>query len=278
MDFNRRLADSKFMYYQCPDCGSLALAMPPVDLDRYYPADYYMLPGSRQELAIVAENERYKLDIVQKFAHAGRLVEIGPAVGGFAYLAKVAGFDVETVEMDERCCDFLRDVVGVAATQTSDARAVLERSSAVQVIALWHVVEHLTDPMETLEAAAAALRPGGILVVSAPNPAAIQFSLFHARWAHLDAPRHLQLIPARYVRKRSLEWGLQTAMETTTDRGGLGWNAFGWQVSLNNVGARFGLTVPTLAAKVVGRLARPVERRGLRGATYTLVLRKGASA
>jgi 2-polyprenyl-3-methyl-5-hydroxy-6-metoxy-1,4-benzoquinol methylase len=274
MDFNRKLAESEFTYYQCTDCSSLALAAPPADLDRFYPADYYRLPGSRHELAAIAEHERYKLEIIQRFATSGRLVEIGPAVGGFAYLASQAGFSVETVEMDERCCHFLRDVVGVAATQTADARAVLEHSSSLQVIALWHVVEHLTDPMETLEAAARALGPGGILVVAAPNPAAMQFALFRARWAHLDAPRHLQLIPARYIQKRSIEWGLQTALVTATDRGGLGWNAFGWQVSLNNVASTFGLTVPKLAAKVIGRLARPVERKGLRGAAYTLVLRK----
>jgi hypothetical protein len=128
--------------------------------------------------------------------------------------------------------------------------------------------------METLEAAAAALSPGGILVVAAPNPAAVQLSLFQARWAHLDAPRHLQLIPAGYIRKRGLEWDLKTVFETTTDPGGLGWNSFGWNVSVNHVAAVVGLRLPTIASKVICRLARPLERTGMRGTAYTLVLRK----
>ncbi len=278
MDFNRKLANTKFVYHQCEDCGSLVLAVPPPDLDRFYPTDYYLLPASRDELAIAAERERYKLDIVQGFVRTGHLLEIGPGPGGFAYLAKEAGFDVETIEMDQRCCQFLRDVVGVGATQTSDARAVLVHSPPLQVVALWHVVEHLTDPMETLEAAAAALSPGGILVLGAPNPAALQMSLFRARWAHLDAPRHLQLIPASYIRKRGLGLGLKTILETTTDAGGLGWNAFGWNVSLNHVASGVGLSIPALVAKVICRLARPVERTGLRGTAYTLVLRKEVRA
>ena len=274
MDFNRKLSDTKFTYFECEDCGSLALPVPPPDLDRFYPADYYLLPGSRQELALAAEHERYKLEIVQRFVRGGRLLEIGPGLGGFAYLANEAGFTVETVEMDERSCQFLRGVVGVGATQTTDARGVLAQSPPLQVVALWHVVEHLPDPMETLEAAAAALSPGGILVLGTPNPAALQFSLFRARWAHLDAPRHLQLIPAGYVLRRGLEWGMQPVLETSTDTGGLGWNRFGWQVSLNNAASVTGLRFPDLLARVICRLARPLERTGRRGTAYTLVLKK----
>ena len=278
LDFNRRLADTRFTYLDCRDCGSLALAAPPADLDRFYPTDYYRLPSSREELASLAEHERYKLEIVQRFVGGGRLLEVGPAVGGFAYLAKQVGFMVETVEMDERCCHFLREVAQVGAIHSSDPRAVLEQARQLDVIALWHVVEHLPDPMETLEAAARALASGGILVVAAPNPQAAQLSLFRKYWAHLDAPRHLQLIPARHIRERAARWGLSTELQTTTDPGGLGWNLFGWDRSLCNVAGIVGLGVPRLAARVICQLARPVERSGMRGATYTLVLRREAWA
>jgi SAM-dependent methyltransferase len=274
MDYNRRLADARFTYYCCGGCGSLSLPEPPADLDRFYPGDYYRMPATRQELAAVAEAERYKLELVQRFVPRGRLLEIGPAVGGFAYLAREAGYEVETVEMDAACCEFLRDVVGVGVTHSADAKAVLQRSPPLQVVALWHVLEHLADPMETLAAAAEALSPGGILVVAAPNPDAIQFSLFGPYWAHLDAPRHLQLIPARHLREQGAGWGLTTVLETATDRGGLGWNLFGWSLSLGNLAGSLGLRFPQLGARAISRLARPVERTGLRGSTYTLILRK----
>lgn len=273
-DFNRRLAETRFTYFECTTCGSLALASLPADLERFYPTDYYQLPSSREELARVAEHERYKLEIVQRFVAKGRLMEVGPAVGGFAYLAKEAGFMVETVEMDARCCRFLREVARVGAIHSSDARSVLERSRHLDVIALWHVVEHLPDPMETLQAAAKALAPGGILVVAAPNPQALQLAVFGTYWAHLDAPRHLQLIPARYLRQTAAAWGMRAVLETTTDRGGLGWNLFGWDGSLRNLAHRLNLGFPRLGARVVSRLARPLERSGDRGATYTLVLRR----
>jgi hypothetical protein len=154
---------------------------------------------------------------------------------------------------------------------------VLEQSHPYDAIALWHVLEHLPDPWETLEAAAATLSPTGVLVLAAPNPKAMQFSLFKRYWTHLDAPRHLQLIPLPTLRERALSWGLQPVFETTTDAGGLGWNAFGWQMSFRNLADAAGVErVPTIVGRVAGRLARPIERSGTRGSTYTIVLQKVA--
>jgi SAM-dependent methyltransferase len=279
MDFNRRLSNAWFTYYQCDKCRSLLLAEPPPDLERYYPPGYYDLPTNEASLAQAAEHERYKLDIVQRFVQRGRLAEVGPGAGGFAYLAKQAGFEVETVEMDARTSEFLRAVAGVGVTNSADASAVLARSGSFDVIALWHVVEHLPDPRGTLKAAASALSPGGVLVVATPNPDSMQFRVFRAQWVHLDAPRHVQLIPAIAICEQASAWGLRPVLETTSDIGGLGWNGFGWERSIRNLASKMGRPMASdVPARIVRKLARPIERRGMNGSTYTLVLRKDAAA
>lgn len=276
-DLNLQLSSRSFVYCVCGECRTLQIVETPSDLAQFYPTDYYAIPNSRHELMANAEGERFKLEIVQRFVRTGRLLEIGPAAGGFALLAKDAGFDVDTVEMDARCCAFLRDTVGVRATQTTDAAAYLKHSEPFDVIALWHVLEHLPNPRETLRAAAEGLSEGGILVIAVPNPGSLQFALFGTFWAHLDAPRHLQLIPARSIRQVVRGWGLRPVLETTIDRGGLGWNAFGWQMSLRNLARVIGLrSVPLLIGRALCRMSRPVERQGMRGSTYTIVLKKEA--
>ena len=40
--------------------------------------------------------------------------------GDFAFLAKEAGFEVQTIEIDARCCEFLTEQVGVRAVGTND--------------------------------------------------------------------------------------------------------------------------------------------------------------
>jgi SAM-dependent methyltransferase len=276
-DWNRRLSDEDFTYYRCPSCGVTFLSAIPDDLGRYYPPEYYPMPGSLAELATVAEAERYKIDLVRRYKPQGRLLEIGPATGAFAYLAKQAGFMVEAIEMDAACCQFLEQVVGVRAIHSADAAGALGGLDGYDAIALWHVIEHLPDPWETLDAARQRLRPGGVLLIATPNPASFQFRIFGRYWAHLDAPRHLELLPV----ERLIRWGegagLRVVLKTTTDPGGLGWNLFSWEESLANLVARSTgrRRTPILPGRGLSRLMRPVERgRRFLGTTYTLVFQR----
>lgn len=58
------------------------------------------------------------------------------------------------------------------------------------VIIIWHVLEHLSDPVKAMEKISRLLKPGGILVLSVPNFGSFQAKLFGAHWFHLDLPRH----------------------------------------------------------------------------------------
>jgi SAM-dependent methyltransferase len=59
------------------------------------------------------------------------------------------------------------------------------------VITMWHVLEHLPDPMAALERSHELLAPGGRLIVSVPNNDSWQARLGGDDWLHLDIPRHL---------------------------------------------------------------------------------------
>ena len=271
MDWNRRLSSQPFRYYRCSGCAVTFLSPVPGDLGRYYPPDYYPMPATLTDLARMAEPERYKLALVQRYHPGGRLLEIGPATGAFAYLAKAAGYEVDTVEIDAACCRFLREVVGVGAIESGAPSRVIPTLGGYDVIALWHVIEHIPDPWETLAAAAERLRPGGIVVIGAPNPDAFQLRVFGQYWTHIDAPRHLQLLPIETLTHRARLLGLRPLLRTTRTPGDLGWNVFGWQKSMQNV-------LQGRAAAAIGwwlsLAALPVDRAGRLGSTYTVVLQK----
>ncbi len=181
--------------------------------------------------------------------------------------------------MDDRCCRYLREVVGVETIQSDDPAATMEHVEPQQVITLWHVIEHLPDPWPCLQRAANRLTTGGILVIATPNPQALQFRMLRSRWAHLDAPRHLQLIPADLLRSRLDEFGLETILITSDNQDARDSSRAGW----------IALVAHVLPAKLVrrglwraGRLAYPavrpiletLERGELNGSSYTLVARK----
>ena len=117
-----------------------------------------------------------------------------------------------------------------------------------------------------------------MLAISTPNPASIQFRLLERYWAHLDAPRHLQLIPAATLRLRLAGMGMSHALTTTSDPVGLDCNRLGWEYAVRRHPARRPSTLITMALSgSITRALSAVERRGLAGATYTSVFVRPAT-
>lgn len=278
-DRNRGLGGERFTYHSCPGCGTVFLWPLPADLGAHYPADYYSIPASRDELAARAEVDRHKLDVLSAFSAPGRLLEIGPAYGYFAHLAKQAGFAVEAIEMDARCCEFLRTVVGIPVVNTADTQTALAALRPFAAIALWHVIEHLPDPWPTLAAAAAKLEPGGILIIAAPNPEAFQFRVLGSWWTHVDAPRHVQLIPMGLLRRKLAALGLAELHATTSDEAAKGWDRFGWEMSLLGIPPRHHRLRRVLRPLLTALMAAmaPADGAPGRGSAYTMVFRRGGA-
>jgi 2-polyprenyl-3-methyl-5-hydroxy-6-metoxy-1,4-benzoquinol methylase len=270
-DRNRAITARRFHYLRCRSCRTLFLADVPDDLGIYYPDDYYRLPSLAQ-LDQAAAAERPKLDMLSVHAPAGSLVDIGAAYGVFARAAQQAGYEVTAIEMDARCCEYLREVAGVRAIRSETPQEALADLPPVRVITLWHVMEHLPRPWDVLERAAGRLEQGGVLAIAMPNPDSLQLRLLGARWAHVDAPRHLFLIPFETLRARAQELGLSVALVTTADPAGRYWNAFGWEYAIRRWPARHPSTRLTRnVARLLATCLAPLERRGMNGTAYTAV-------
>lgn len=274
VDRNRAVSDEVFSYSRCHACGVIWLAEPPEDLERYYPGDYHEFLDARQ-LGAAAAMEAPRIGLLRNHVQGGRLVEVGPSQGIFSAAARAAGFEVVALEMDAACCRHLEDVVGVEAIQTSSPDRALAQLPPSRAVVMWHVLEHLPHPWAVLRAVGHNLEAGGILALAVPNPRSLQQRVFGARWVHLDAPRHLTLIPLPALRDEADELGLDLVSATATDPVGLGLNQLGWERSV--------LRAPTLRpdprlVHTIGRALTaalgPVEKRGLRGAAYTAVFRK----
>lgn len=274
-DRNRRIGNGEYHYLRCECCGLIRLDNVPADLGDYYPNDYYELPTLAQ-LAKVAAVDPFKIKIVQLFAQQGRLLEIGPAYGTFAFQAKQAGFQVDVIEMDVRCCDYLNRIVGVnALCSASPHETISTLDASYDVIALWHVIEHLPDPWALLRAAANHLTPNGILVLAAPNPDAWQFQLMGSHWPHLDAPRHLYLLPAQVLMDYTQRLGLKHIHYSTTDSDAKSWNRFGWQrLLMNRVRGKWPERACFVLGYIIGFFMAPFETHDNKGSAYTFVFRK----
>lgn len=269
VDRNREISLQRFRYRRCTACATLSLVDVPQDLGRFYPQAYYVLPQAH-ELEQIARGEAHKVALIGRHVPGGRLVEIGPGTGGFAHAAQRAGFDVTAIEMDERAASHLRDGAGIEVVHSDDPAAALARLPPSRAIALWHVIEHLPDAAGVVDAIAANLEPGGVLALATPNPEALQARLLGARWAHVDAPRHLFLIALAALTERAAAAGLRRVAAFTSDPSGRHWNLFGWESALRRrPAAGPAPRAVTLAAMALTLAMRPLEHRALRGAAYT---------
>jgi SAM-dependent methyltransferase len=118
----------------------------------------------------------------------GRALDVGCGRGDLAAALLARGWRVAGVEPSQRAAAIAarRGVQVVGATL---ATAELP-DGGYDLVVFRHSLEHLPEPLEDLRRVRHALRPGGRVVISAPNFASWQRKRFAANWFHLDLPRH----------------------------------------------------------------------------------------
>jgi len=90
----------------------------------------------------------------------------------------------------------------------------LEENS-FDIVVIWHVLEHLTDPASTLKKVGKILKPDGKLIVAVPNFGGLQSRLFGKHWFHLDLPRHTYHFSLQSLQSIFNSAGLSSTIVTT---------------------------------------------------------------
>lgn len=190
--------NKQFRVVKCAECGLIRLHPQPgpSELAEYYPTDYWYAGSPTLASRLEEGYRRFVLQDHVRFVRRalvasgvrGPLVDIG--CGGGLFLSQFR--DTAVIGMDNSlqavrvawknksvpavCCDVLRAPL---------------RPESCGVITMFHVVEHLPDPVSFLQAAHGLLQPDGRLVVQVPNADSWQFRLLGKRWNGVDVPRHL---------------------------------------------------------------------------------------
>lgn len=280
-DWNQHTSDDNFNYFNCDICKLTFIESIPKNLDQYYLNEQYNAPVSISELLPRANAQGWKVDILKSFVEGGSLLEVGPATGEFAYMARQAGFKPKLLEMDENCCKFLREVLDLDVTQTNTPSEYLISNHTIasgrkfDAICIWQAIEHIPEFWKLLDAAVDCLDSNGVLVVSTPNPTSLQALALGRRWPHIDAPRHLYLIPQDWFVSFAHRHNLSIELKTTRDVGSLGLNYYGWYLAVRNYLPR------KVSDRWIQRIARWITR-GVRrseeaeggGCSYTVVFRQ----
>lgn len=100
---------------------------------------------------------------------AGRLLEVGSGTGGFLAAARDEGMEVWGIETSSAAVTHSREVFGLETVINGSLPNDSLVPGSFDVVFAWHVIEHVTDLDEFVEALRVLLKPGGLLWIGTEN-------------------------------------------------------------------------------------------------------------
>ena len=189
-----------FLVVECSSCRLMRLypQPTPLELGQYYPAEYWYAPATDtvthiEEMyrrLVLRDHVNFVEKAIANSAGDGYLFDVGCGGGLFLSLMRERGHPGIGLDFSLNAAAMAWERFAVPVMCATLTRAPLPAASC-KTITMFHVLEHLYDPMSYLEAAYKLLTPGGRLVVQVPNAACWQFLLFGKDWNGVDVPRHL---------------------------------------------------------------------------------------
>lgn len=205
-----------FRLLSCRRCGHLYQSPRPTPeaIDRYYPDDYHVFQGAiEDEPSRLRRVERRfglhnRCALLQRAAgRPGRLLDVGCATGIFLDGMRRRGWEVCGVEPSPAASEYARARFGLDVL-TGRLEEAGHPPASFDAITLWDVLEHVHEPRRTLSDLARLLRPGGLLLLSLPNPDSLEARLLGPGWIGWDLPRHLNLFRPPLLRAALASHGL----------------------------------------------------------------------
>lgn len=123
------------------------------------------------------------------FRPPGRLLDFGCGADDFLDQMRDYGWQVEGIDLFPQVTETVRQK-GIRAHLGTLPHADI-KAGTFDAITMRHSLEHVPYPKQVMQAAADALRVGGIVVVGLPNFASWSFRHFRENWTGLALPRHL---------------------------------------------------------------------------------------
>jgi 2-polyprenyl-3-methyl-5-hydroxy-6-metoxy-1,4-benzoquinol methylase len=188
------------------------------------------------------ETERERLARLRAALPAGTLLDVGCSTGTFLTVARSV-FEVTGVEPDpstraQARAQGLHVVVG-----TIDK--VRPPSGGFDAVTMFHVIEHLDSPRQTIGRVRSLVRPGGVVMIETPTVDCLWFRFAPRRWR--------QLIPDHYF-----FFSRETLERLLRDRGfdPIGYEKVGRRASLRFVADRLRRSGVPLTGHLPDLLAR----------------------
>lgn len=226
-DYELETCSNEWTFVQCIACAHVWLdprphvsALPTIYPPHYYAYDYEQRINPVARRAKAALDARKLAGILRRLERAPRsYLDVGCGTGRYLRAMAARGLDrpaIHGLEIDAGVV--ARLAAEGFAVQCARAETAEIPDASLDLITMFHVLEHVDAPDAVVSRLARWLAPGGVLAIETPNLDSLDRRLFAARyWGGYHIPRHWHLFApdtlARLLRNAGLE-PLRTTYQT----------------------------------------------------------------
>ena len=173
--------------------GILQTVPIPDNLEYYYDSSNYISHSTKPNnftehvyFKLRRINLYFKYRLISKQAQSkARILDYGCGTGELVKYLNTRGFNAEGYEPNKKAKQALKEnnIASINSLQNIDYQ--------YDIITFFHVLEHLHNPIETLQYLLKYLKPKGSLILALPNYGSWDAKHYKKLWAAYDVPRHL---------------------------------------------------------------------------------------
>jgi len=192
------VAKEGWFVYRCEKCGVGVLDPRPdgAELAKLYEESYFddqygrgLAPNSPEMKRRISQ-EDHRVKFFRRFKKAGKVLDIGCGMGYFLYACRKAGYAVEGVDISDHASAYVTNELGIPI-RTGGIETISFPESSVDVVTMWHFLEHVPRPGEYLDRVRKWLSPDGVLVIDVPNYLGTDAQKNGDCWVGWQLPYHL---------------------------------------------------------------------------------------
>jgi SAM-dependent methyltransferase len=191
------VTQEEFELKKCERCHFIVTSPRPTEetIGKYYASDNYISHSGKSsslfdKIYLAARNItlKWKSDLIDQYSpKPATILDFGCGTGEFLHHLKKRGYHIMGVEPNP--------VARVKANLNLEGKVsdnlLTIKNNSVDIITLWHVLEHVHTLNETLQLLKKILSEKGYIIIAVPNAESHDCKEYKNLWAGYDVPRHL---------------------------------------------------------------------------------------
>ena len=190
----------EFDIYECDNCGLAFTQNIPdeKEIGRYYESQSYISHSNTNKGFVNTVYHLVRMIMLRNKARLverltilknGNILDYGAGTGYFARTMANRGWNVIAIEKSDKARELALKEFGFKM-QDTDALADI-KDKELDVVTMWHVMEHIQDPDKMWNELHRILDDTGIAIIAVPNSISYDAQRYKEHWAAYDVPRHL---------------------------------------------------------------------------------------